>query len=188
LVVIVPEAGTNSGSQLSNESLEMSRAAATTALPGAEFNEFLFAAIGEDRNGVLVSVLSGLARLDVDPWQEAAKLAQLPGDIATRKLASLIGALRDRDSSYPDPPTIAAHLIALLPRRNDARKRPRDTPHGIAAAINSRPWWIYVVFISFVLSTQLVIASKQLPTKGGGVRAESSSTVSPPIPPIKSEQ
>jgi len=67
------------------------------SLPGAEFNDFLFAPIGEDSNGMLVSVLSGLARLDVDSWQEAEKLAQLPGEIATQRLASLIG-------SYPDPP------------------------------------------------------------------------------------
>ena len=63
----------------------MTRAAAI-ALPGAEFNDFLFAPIGEDRNGMLVSVLSGLARLDVDPWQEAADLAQLPGETATQRL------------------------------------------------------------------------------------------------------
>jgi hypothetical protein len=44
--------------------------AATMSLPEAEFNDFLFAPIGEDSNGMLVSVLSGLARLDVDPWQE----------------------------------------------------------------------------------------------------------------------
>jgi hypothetical protein len=47
-------------------------------LPGSEFNDFLFAPIGEDRNGMLVSVLSGLARSDVDPWQEATRLAELP--------------------------------------------------------------------------------------------------------------
>ena len=50
------------------------------ALPGSEFNDFLFAPIGEDRNGMSVSVLSGLARTDVDPWKEAASLAQLPGE------------------------------------------------------------------------------------------------------------
>ena len=72
-------------------------------VPGSEFNNFLFASIGEDRNGMLVSVLSGLARSDVDPWQEAAKLAQLPGETATRELAALIGALPDRASAYPDP-------------------------------------------------------------------------------------
>ena len=66
------------------------------SIPGSEFNDFLFAPIGEDRNGMLVSVLSGLARSDVDPWQEAAKLAQLPGEAATKELAALIGALPDR--------------------------------------------------------------------------------------------
>jgi hypothetical protein len=49
---------------------------AAIALPRAEFNAFLFARTGEDRNGMPVSVLSGLARLDMDPWQEEA--AQLP--------------------------------------------------------------------------------------------------------------
>ena len=37
----------------------------------SEFDSFLCAPIGEERNGMLLSVLSALARLDVDPWQEA---------------------------------------------------------------------------------------------------------------------
>jgi hypothetical protein len=49
------------------------------SLPGSEFNDFLFAPIGEYRNGMLVSVLSGLTRSDVDPWQEAARLAEFVG-------------------------------------------------------------------------------------------------------------
>jgi hypothetical protein len=40
---------------------------------GPEFENFLFAPIGEDSNGMVLSVLSALARLDIDPWQEAAK-------------------------------------------------------------------------------------------------------------------
>ena len=84
--------------------------AATASIPKAEFNEFLFAPIGEDRNGMLVSVLSALARLDVDPWLEAAKLAQLPGETATRRLASLIGSLNDRDTSSLDPTKICFAL------------------------------------------------------------------------------
>ena len=139
---------------------------------------------------MLVSVLSGLARLDVDPWQEAAKLAQLPGETATQRLASLIGALRDRDSSYLDPPTIAMRLIALLPNRNNTENQPRDNPHGIAATINSRPWWMYVILMSFVLGTQFVIASRQMPIKTYSVQAQTStsSTVSPQIPPVNSGQ
>lgn len=165
----------------------MTRSAAI-ALPGTEFNDFLFAPIGEDSNGMLVSVLSGLARLDVDPWQEAAKLAQLPGGAATQRLASLIGVLRDREAAYPDPPTIAARLIALLPQRDVSNNRSRNTPHGIGAMIKSRPWWMYVIFMSFVLATQFVIASQQLPTKADRVQARTSSTVSPQIPPVNSDQ
>jgi hypothetical protein len=158
------------------------------SLPGAEFNEFLFAPIGEDGNGMLVSVLSGLARLDFDPWQEAAKLAQLPGEAATQRLASLIGALRDTGSSYPDPPTNATRLIALLPNRNETKNQSRNTPHSISATINSRPWWVYVIFMSFVLGTQFVVASKQLPTKVDSVQAAPSSPVSSQNPPEGSGQ
>lgn len=49
--------------------------AALAPLIGPEFDKFLCASIGEDRNGTMLSVLSALARLDVDPWQEAADLA-----------------------------------------------------------------------------------------------------------------
>jgi hypothetical protein len=162
--------------------------AAAMSLPGAEFNDFLFAPIGEDRNGMLVSVLSGLARLDVDPWQEAARLAQLPGETAIERLTSLIGALRDRDSSYLDPPTIATRLIALLPNRNDTKNQSRYTPHSISATINSRPWWIYVVAMSSVLGIQFVMANKQLTTKADSAQAESSNPVFPQIPPERSGQ
>jgi len=62
-------------------------ALASVSLLNPEFDDFLFASIGEDRNGMLLSVLSAMARLDVDPWQEAAKLAGLPGQAATQRLA-----------------------------------------------------------------------------------------------------
>jgi hypothetical protein len=160
---------------------------AAIALPGAEFNDFLFAPIGEDRNGMPVSVLSGLARLDMDPWQEAAQLAQSPRETATQRLASLIGALRDGESAYPDPPTIAARLIALLPQRDGSGNRSRNTTNGVSPTVTSKPWWIYVILMSFVLGTQFFMANRQLPTKAGDVQT-SSSTASPPSPPLNTGQ
>jgi hypothetical protein len=59
----------------------------------SEFNDFLFASIGEQENETPLSVLSALARLDVEPWQEAARLAQLPKDQAIQDLSSMIGEL-----------------------------------------------------------------------------------------------
>jgi hypothetical protein len=159
------------------------------SIPGSEFNDFLFAPIGEDRNGMLVSVLSGLARSDVDPWQEAAKLAQLPGDAATKELAALIGALPDRAVSYQDPRTIATRLVALLPRRFGSKGDPQQAPpHGAWAVMNSRPWWIYVVFMCFVLGSQFLIASHQLPAKSDNMEMKSGSTSFPPAPPVNSGQ
>lgn len=159
------------------------------SVPGSEFNDFLFAPIGEDKNGMLVSVLSGLARSDVDPWQEAAKLAQLPAETATKELAGLIGALPDRAASYPDPRTIAARLIALLPSRLGSNGGPQQgSPHSAWAVMNSLPWWIYVVLMCFVLGTQFLIASHQLPAKSDSVETKSGSTAFPPAPPLNSGQ
>ena len=53
------------------------------------FDPFLFAAVGEQRNGTLLSVLSALARLDLDPWFEAASLSRLPATPATERLTLL---------------------------------------------------------------------------------------------------
>jgi hypothetical protein len=151
-------------------------------LAGSEFNDFLFAPIGEDGNGMLVSVLSGLARSDVDPWQEAAKLTQLPGEAATRELAALIGALPDRNASYPDPRAIATHLIALLPRRLGSNGGPQPTPHSTAEVSKSPPWWIYVGFMCFVLGSQFLIASHQLPAKSDNVEVKAAGATFPPAP------
>ena len=67
--------------------------AALTPLLGPEFDNFLFAAIGDDENGAPLSVASALARLDVDPWREAVSLARMPRAIAAGRLTSLIASL-----------------------------------------------------------------------------------------------
>jgi len=98
---------------------------ASAPVLGSEFDAFPFAPIGEDRNGMLVSVVSALARLNVDPWQEATQLAGLPGDTATRRLASLIATLPDQPSAHLDASSIAARLVSLLPPRGGSDIAPR---------------------------------------------------------------
>ena len=51
----------------------------------SEFNEFLFASIGDDENDMPLSVLSALIRLDIDPWEEAKRLSILPSGIAAAR-------------------------------------------------------------------------------------------------------
>jgi hypothetical protein len=89
---------------------------ALAPLIGPEFDKFLGASIGAGRNGTMVSVLSALARLDVDPWQEAAALARMPREAATKRLTALIAALPRESSAELPSQTIAGDLVALLPR------------------------------------------------------------------------
>jgi hypothetical protein len=84
---------------------------------GSEFDDFLFARIREEGNGMLLSVISAFARLDLDPWQEAIKLARLPEKAATERLMSLIAALPDGLSAHQAPETIsrAPHRAVAAP-------------------------------------------------------------------------
>ena len=83
----------------------------------AEFEGFLFTPIGQDNNDVPLSVLSALARQDVDPWEEAAKLTRLPEEEAVNELVSLLDALPPATLADADHVTTATRLLALLPRR-----------------------------------------------------------------------
>ncbi len=106
--------------------------AALAPLIGAEFDKFLYAPIGEGRNGTPLSVLSALARLDVDPWQEAASLARMPRDAAAVRLTALIVALPDEPTKDIPAKTIAADLVALLPK---AVGFTSVRPDGVFAAV-----------------------------------------------------
>ena len=88
------------------------------SLGHSEFNEFLFAVVGEEKSGMKLTVLSALARIGLDPWREAAHLAGLPKEAATRALATAIGALPEGDWKASDSRSIAVRLLDCLPKRS----------------------------------------------------------------------
>jgi hypothetical protein len=81
------------------------------------FERFLGAAVGDDGHGTSVSVLSMLARLDVDPWNEAAVLAAMKEAPAIKRLEALIGRFHDVTLAAPDRSKIARTLLDFLPRQ-----------------------------------------------------------------------
>jgi hypothetical protein len=95
----------------------------------AEFEAFLTAPIGEESNGMTLSVLSGLSRLDLDPWGEAAWLSQQPKEIATTALSQRIARMPRGNWQLSDTAGIAARLVNLLPGQGLAtRAGPGDLP------------------------------------------------------------
>ncbi|MGO9361207.1 MAG: hypothetical protein ACLP1D_26620 [Xanthobacteraceae bacterium] len=134
--------------------------AGSSSTLGSEFDSFLFASIGEDSNGMPVSVLSGLARSNLDPWQEAAQLSALPGPTAVERLTALIGALPGKAWTHAEAQAVATRLIALLPHALAAHAGSGRPPQSLAAAIPFRPWWIYVAIVSLVLGSQMILANR----------------------------
>jgi hypothetical protein len=80
-------------------------------------NEFLFAPVGTEANGMTLSVVSLLARLGSDPWLEAGRLAALPQSEATESLAHSIVSMPTSRWSLQSATVIAAGLITLLPTK-----------------------------------------------------------------------
>lgn len=163
--------------------IEMTNPASVANL-GSEFDAFLFAPISEEKNGMLLSVVSALARLDIDPWQEAAELAGLPEATATQRLTSLIEALPDAAAPQREPGQIAARLIALLPHMTASTGRPSARSPGGAVA-NRSPTLVWAILIAFMLGTQWIASSLQPPTPVADVQTAVSSftPASRPLPP-----
>ena len=88
-----------------------------TALQRSDLNQFLFADIGTEANGMTLSVMSVLARRGADPWTEAGRLAVLPKPDAVDTLAKMIATMPSSLWAMPDAAVIAARLIGLLPAR-----------------------------------------------------------------------
>jgi hypothetical protein len=124
----------------------------------SEFDKFLYAQIEEGSNGMLLSVLSALARLDIDPWQEAGNLTRMTREGATQRLASLISALPGGPLAHLDARTIAARLVRLLPHRPSVNIASHEMLPETGALNNSRALMYIiianVIFLVFSLGSQ----------------------------------
>jgi hypothetical protein len=102
-----------------------------------------------------LSVLSALARLGIDPWQEAARLSQSPKALAAATLDGLIGRLPPGRWEPSDTRKIAARLVELLPRgasgapSGGAKSGARERPNLLSIA------WL----IAFALAAALLFGS-----------------------------
>ncbi|NKX44471.1 hypothetical protein HCU73_07700 [Roseibacterium sp. KMU-115] len=86
------------------------------------FDGFLYATLGDDRRGNAVSVLSALARLGLDPWDEAAALSGLPRGGAEARLGDRLSRFRDVPGLSAEQGAILQRLLSLLPRDDTGRE------------------------------------------------------------------
>ncbi len=101
---------------------------------GSDYDAFLFAELGEDRTGAAVTVLSALARLDLEPWTEARDLARLAREDALIRLTTHFEAITDIPALALASQSRAAKLVSLLPKR-----APLRVPKSLEAGTNNFP-------------------------------------------------
>ena len=139
-----------------------------------DLDNFLFAAVGAERDGIPLTMASTLARLGLDPWDEAARLSSLDRREAAEQLARLIAELPDARRSLAEARDIAGGLIEQLPRHHDGEQSAPPTqvrwpyrlpPLPIRIPSQSRLWVICLVLAAAVAIG--IIVQGRLPFSGG---------------------
>ena len=108
------------------------------------FERFLEAPVGEDRTGTSVSVLSMLARLNVDPWIEASDLAKMQETPARQRLVALLARFEDAPTLLSDQGRVASGLLAFLPNRakNTGPSGNGSATHSLKLPTGVLVYWI----------------------------------------------
>jgi hypothetical protein len=156
--------------------------AAPAPLIGREFDSFLFASIGDDRHGQPLSVLSAIARSDVDPWEEAGALARMSKKKAKARLTAMIVALPGEPIAALPLDAIASDLVALLPCVNDFVTRSQS---HVRRSENAQGWLGLSVLV--VLTAMALIISaphSQGPGPSANSFASTANISMRPVPPV----
>ena len=141
-----------------------------------DLETFLYAPIGEEGNGMTLSVLSGLSRLGVDPWDEAARLSRLPRDGAITSLGQRIAELPRGAWQLSDTMGIAARLVALLPKGDPPPQPPYRSDREPDSKKPSRSlmlWLIAAGMAVFLVYGMSGSPERTLTGDGGGVAPHS---------------
>jgi hypothetical protein len=88
----------------------------TSAFPplDPEYDAFLYAVVGNEKNGMQLTIASAIARSGADPWKEAARISKMPRDVAIQVLTRLMPGA---DQETADAQITADRLFSLLPKR-----------------------------------------------------------------------
>jgi hypothetical protein len=114
------------------------------SLAYSEFNAFLFAQIGEEKSGLPLTVLSALARRGLDPWEEAARLANLPKEAAVSALTAAIAGVSEGTWNTASAQPMATHLVGWLPTREAGTGGSQESQPTEQQASKAQPWLVWL--------------------------------------------
>jgi len=120
----------------------------------SDLNDFLFASVGDEQNGMALNVISALTRLGIDPWEEAARLAALPKALAAEALAPMIARLPVGRPLPSDSVAISHRLVQLLPMYGQAAPSTRQR-----LTVNDKRYFsVMLLLVCFALGMAVMTA------------------------------
>ena len=153
----------------------------------ARYEDFLYAPVCEDANGMRLTVLSALARTDVDPWEGATRLAAMPKAIAEKTLLSILDLVSGQSWKSPEAAAAAARLVRLLPQPGEtAAVAATATAYGATATATATAtakapaqrqsyWWVW---LGFALAMSFMTPHHQATTTSAGAATSQSGATS----------
>ena len=88
----------------------------------AEFDNFLYSVVREV-DGVPLTVLSALARNDLDPWDAAEELTRLSRNTAAARLGEMLSCQPNQAGEPPSNDLATIQLLARLPAASTIRRQ-----------------------------------------------------------------
>lgn len=147
------------------------------ALRDSRLNAFLFSDVGVEPNGTSLTVLSLLARLGKDPWDEAAGWAGQSKSAAVRLLTDSISQMPTNQQALDVAHSTALRLVDLLPAP-EVRKPAILTWPALAAV--PKGGLLAVVYISLFLVFNLWLAAvASIPDPAAGAASPEIHAVAP---------
>ena len=134
------------------------------ALKNSDLNAFLYADVGTEQNGSVLTMLSVLARLGQDPWAEAARLTTLPKAAAIDGLAQSIRKMPLDTQALAETNATASRLLLLLPVQTQS---PGQTIRAVVSA-SARPNWVPIAFVCASLLMCLAVSMTSAPVAPAG--------------------
>jgi hypothetical protein len=124
-----------------------------------QFDKFLFATVGDEIDGMPLTVISALARLGLDPWDEAERLSSLGSREALEHLARLIAEVPGSIRPLAEARVLAGGLVGLLVKHDPSQTsgpqvqiRPR---YRIPVLPKRAQFWV----VCFVLAAAALISA-----------------------------
>ncbi len=142
------------------------------ALKNSGLNNFLFAEVGTETNGSTLTILSVLARLGKDPWDEAARWVRLPKALVVDAIAASISQMPLDAQALLDARLTASRLTLLLPV-------PADTAANVQGFTKSlvTPGWLSLAFLLGALALGVAV-------NGAWLQPPAAATAGAPAAPI----